>query len=498
MGESIVDAPIDEDKMEESAVSDKRLEVSVSFGRFENDALSWEKWSSFSQNKYLEEVEKCSTPGSVAQKKAYFEAHYKKIAARKMELLDQEKQMETAPLRSDGPDCGDLVRDTSKTNEDLDTSNSHGSTKEPKQEANLISEIISSSNVDEPKECASLGNIECQSSSVEGDNDCGQDNPKLDKPEVLLVEEETPSIGPQDILEIAQNMDVEIGCHPKVKEENVIPKVKEENVKLEQPKESRKITPADKEKNVATVKKKPVSPLPKKQISTPRVLRPTPSSTMIPASRTLTKKETSSSLPQKKNPSAVELRRAAPTSLHMSLSLGPTNSDPACITSTRKSLIMEKMGDKDIVKRAFKTFQNSVNQLKSSSEEKSSAPKQVSRKGTEPKVSTSMTRRKEIDGSQKAGAVDQRNGKAASSSFGLRSNERAEKRKEYFKKLDEKSSGKETEKMRLRTKPKEEKESEMKNARQSLHFKAMPGFHRGQRLSKSLLDKEGSKNEIHR
>lgn len=40
--------------------------------------MSWERRSSFSHNKYLEEVEKCSTPGSVVQKKAYFEAHFKK------------------------------------------------------------------------------------------------------------------------------------------------------------------------------------------------------------------------------------------------------------------------------------------------------------------------------------------------------------------------------------------------------------------------------------
>lgn len=82
--------------MGETVVSRASLEVSISFGRFENDnSLSWEKWSSFSQNKYLEEVEKCSTPGSVAKKKAYFESRYKKVAARKIELLEQENQTET-------------------------------------------------------------------------------------------------------------------------------------------------------------------------------------------------------------------------------------------------------------------------------------------------------------------------------------------------------------------------------------------------------------------
>ncbi|GAB2297277.1 hypothetical protein Dimus_031387 [Dionaea muscipula] len=92
MGESIVDAPKVENKMGKSPLDVGALDVSVSFGRFENDSLCWEKWSAFPANKHLEEVEKCSTPGSVAQKKAYFEAHYKKIAARKAEQVDQEKK----------------------------------------------------------------------------------------------------------------------------------------------------------------------------------------------------------------------------------------------------------------------------------------------------------------------------------------------------------------------------------------------------------------------
>ncbi|KAJ6792792.1 protein WVD2-like 7 isoform X1 [Iris pallida] len=51
---------------------------SISFGRFEVESLSWERRSSFSHNRYLEEVEKYSTPGSVTQKRAILEAHFKK------------------------------------------------------------------------------------------------------------------------------------------------------------------------------------------------------------------------------------------------------------------------------------------------------------------------------------------------------------------------------------------------------------------------------------
>uniref|UniRef100_A0A2C9UGJ2 TPX2 C-terminal domain-containing protein n=1 Tax=Manihot esculenta TaxID=3983 RepID=A0A2C9UGJ2_MANES len=67
------------------------LGQSVSFGRFMSESLAWEKWSTFSHNRYVEEAERFSRPGSVAQKKAYFEAHYKNLAARKAAaaLLEQ-------------------------------------------------------------------------------------------------------------------------------------------------------------------------------------------------------------------------------------------------------------------------------------------------------------------------------------------------------------------------------------------------------------------------
>ena len=66
------------------------LGQSISFGRFMSESLAWEKWSSFSHNRYVEEAERFSRPGSVAQKKAFFEAHYKNLAARKaVALLEQ-------------------------------------------------------------------------------------------------------------------------------------------------------------------------------------------------------------------------------------------------------------------------------------------------------------------------------------------------------------------------------------------------------------------------
>uniref|UniRef100_A0ACD5XPL7 Uncharacterized protein n=2 Tax=Avena sativa TaxID=4498 RepID=A0ACD5XPL7_AVESA len=52
------------------------LGESVSFGRFLSEPLDWGKWSAFEHKRYLEEAAGQSRPGSVAQKKAFFEEHY--------------------------------------------------------------------------------------------------------------------------------------------------------------------------------------------------------------------------------------------------------------------------------------------------------------------------------------------------------------------------------------------------------------------------------------
>lgn len=59
--------------------ADSFVSGSISFGRFESEDLCWERRSSFShnRNRYIEEVEKCSKPGSVTEKKAILEAHFR-------------------------------------------------------------------------------------------------------------------------------------------------------------------------------------------------------------------------------------------------------------------------------------------------------------------------------------------------------------------------------------------------------------------------------------
>lgn len=152
--------------MDEMAPSNPVLEVSVSFGRFENDSLSWERWSSFSPNKYMEEVEKCATPGSVAQKKAYFEEHYKKIAARKGELFSQERPMESTPSKSEEPTQTNPSLSPHEPDSGCDILNREHTSEKDHQATNLVS-VLDETNVNELNEGTEIVE-DCQSSLLEG------------------------------------------------------------------------------------------------------------------------------------------------------------------------------------------------------------------------------------------------------------------------------------------------------------------------------------------
>ncbi|CAN4116264.1 unnamed protein product [Withania somnifera] len=515
MGESIVETPAVKHKMGESVVSRPTLEVSVSFGRFENDALSWEKWSSFSPNKYLEEVEKCSTPGSVAQKKAYFEAHYKKIAAKKLEQLKEETQlvgqkMETLPSEVAEPKSRD---ETENGTSDGDFSSSIGeifsvdeqqmsvvdlknrdAVNEPKEDISKVKELTIneskddvsvdiecvSSLVTEAKEGIILGidesnedisvDIECDNSvvtEIEEETILGT----CDQGALRKVEEQNPEKGSQDSVVEAPQADTGASRATIKKSKTANANVKnvhrkvhtaEARVssgtkkKLTSPvtKSSRIFTPAPKLASTAKVitpsqpsEKKVLGVSTQRSNNTPLAQRKklVPGSFVSPSqsshkklngatpsqssnkklngatpSQSTNKKlngATSSQLSNKNlngttlqrsvDSPMLEKKRVVPTSLHMSLSLSSPNST-ASTNTMRKSLFMEKMGDKDIVKRAFKAFQNSFTQGRSTGDMTDGGQDQVLSKGSEQKISTSLTQKESERAPKEAGTEKKR------------------------------------------------------------------------------------------
>lgn len=670
MGESLVEGPKVKNKMGESVPC---LQESVSFGRFEHDSLCWERWSTFPTNKYLEEIEKCSTPGSVAQKKAYFEAHYKKIAARKAELMDQEKKRETESMNSEdqslnsmGSICnpGEEESDAEKLkaqvmatgseleNEEVEftkkVSDAHsdelghgaGIFDEEWEVADVSCEV--SVHIDESNDGADIiyENEHLQPQGVDASEVlCSEmENPDIEQPEEpVSVEEEgtstlelqnieeqrhdeveerdTADKEAQDVVELdslkkrqwelvqdeveeRKNAEEEAevveeldkGTQKELRLDNVEERevareenedlVKSENarkiekellqdkfekrevakketkapVKLENPKKMQKETLVKKTTSTINARKKPASPMAKKSspmpkspmlstpkssrpalsktsmstthpsvkkengstpssmlkssmLSTPKSSKPSLSKTALSTTRPMVKKENGSTLISSKKATRPESRTVLPTSLHMSLSLEPANSDPAALMTTRKSLFMEKMGDKDIVRRAFKAFQNfSPTSLikapptdqfgdkkigKGSVLDVSQKKEGVTRavKPSSPTPGQLGARKTGVvsTGLHKIGDVDKRNSKSLPTSFGLRSQDLGHKQKEVSKISEPKSRTKEPGATHLEANVKLEKPAPVRTpTRESSKAKLSSSYNLGHGFFKGL------------
>ncbi|MCL7034019.1 hypothetical protein MKW94_008019 [Papaver nudicaule] len=567
---------------------DFSVSVSVSFGKYENDLLSWDRWSSFSQNKYLEEVEKCSTPGSVASKKAYFEAHYKKIAARNAaaELLEQEQQFEADSVASNCPSNGKQAQDeaeednfefdlgrqnrtkgfrrrqlslihANESNQDTDGVGCQDSISQVSEEEthiqqhNFKAEELEASvpHQDEtPEEQSKTETEELEMPiSVQGENQrlqehnlrhtemhCQQHNlntkeseasvsvqledplerSKVQAEEVVLIEEKNCYIEshakveevPILIKEESQSVSSPPGT---VQEENISTRSQEQEEaekyysgsaqpgtsdrhvegtgtsKSKPRKEPRKVrprVPASKEIPAKTMRKLAAPKTKTAQTSVSKASKPSPSSPAISTtSGTPTRKDSGPSLPKNKQIFSADNKQSTSSALlppanSDSSFLPPANSDSSFLNTTRRSLIMEQMGDKEIIKRAFKTFKNTYGTPLSTGEGTSSTFQQLSgrtssstspqkdKKGTamssgkaSPHTKQVAVRPTSLSASpvRPAGAK-QTITKASTTSFRLKSDLKAEKHKEVLKKHDGKLKAAEVDKTpRLRSKSKD-------------------------------------------
>ncbi|CAM8881278.1 unnamed protein product [Rhodiola kirilowii] len=448
MGEFMVEEPVTEGKMGETAAGVGNLEVSISFGRFDNDLLSWERWSSFSQNKYLEEVEKCSTPGSVAEKKAYFEAHYKKVAAKKAEIEDQQKQVEASLLvaaKNNGESSTVIKKEETKNElkqlvadswveekpigESVAAENDEIGNQQKQVEVNLIagepsgaiqrtqnvtahfqSPDSQTDHIHLVKALNSLNNergIKSIGGGTYGVGACQTKITNEKKQERNLRSETTNDVVGEVEHEICFNDSpslVEAPTETEITAGEALKSSTKEMTKLK-PQQLTKVLLTNTERNVRKVKKAPTSVTPKSpQISslTPKMLMPKSTPSMISASRSSVVKGSKPCVSSNKS-SYAEHKKLTATTNTVSLILGSSRSAP--VTATRKSSFMEKMGDKDVVKRASSSGLPNLGHMTSPGERSDTLPKPVARTTKKIQVEEPLTSQKGKEWLLKTGVI---------------------------------------------------------------------------------------------
>lgn len=448
------------------------LGESVSFGRFMSESLSWEKWSTFSQNRYVEEAERYARPGSVAQKKAFFEAHYKRIAAQKAAaLLEQENN---AAKNTTEPEYGTVLVDKNPANSETTVLNSHEA---------AVEQAESEVKTEDPELDFLVKNDSEKTSEVKSDEQvaAGEVVESHMAVEQEAVPAETLAKTTVNKGDVVENQDTTSGSELSGTSQIEKPLLMKGNSsdlqEVSSVKSKKKSAFASLKSSVyRKTSKLPFSPA--KPIASQQVKKdknPTP----------LTKKSTPT--PLAKKPTAVDLtekKRSTPKSLQKYLTSTPAKEPDKVIATatTRKKENSLKAAAAAAI--SYKSSQDCATPLRTpnmapSAKVSQHAPGTPCRESTRPKSpnygSKSTGPKWNILSSVCSKSLTACRSKlqspTLSTPFILRTEERAARRKQ---KLEEKFNSKEVQKVQLQTKLKEKAESELRKLRQSFCFKARP------------------------
>ncbi|MED6107111.1 hypothetical protein PIB30_011127 [Stylosanthes scabra] len=428
-----------------------------------SESLAWEKWSSFSHNRYVEEAERFSRPGSVAQKKAFFEAHYKKLAAQKAAaaaaLLEQAN--DAAAQNSNEDESVEEV-----VNNDVEQNNARLVDKEEQDSMIRANGDYSVSNLEKS------GTILPQSNKVE---------------EAVSKMEEEPLVGNSMKVELqSQIEDAEkiLATNPIMTpllkqgssyDQEVLPSVS----KKKPPVSSFKLLKSHGTSKVASTPIKPTAAsLSSKRDNGYIAATPTSSSNNKHASL-LSSADKRRSTPNKSLPMSVtftpirELNRLTASVMKKfeSARAGAGSS------KTSKDASLTPLRTPTMAYKKEKQMHSALTPL--TEKRRNKTPLDLSSTGND--TASSKWRLLSTENKMRSPMI--------SSPFSLRTEERAERRK---KKLEEKFNANEAQKVQLHTKLKEKAETEIRKLRQSFCFKArpLPDFYKERKESNKETKKE--------